>query len=154
MEVLWNRLDSSDDRKIKTWLKNASMNIFCVLERLYVCTDVHIYKWICTSCVYIYMQYKFCVDGEWRHDELQPHSTTEYGIVNIVQFNMEVNFNPEMIPGSSMELDNEAFTRLVRYILLRSSWLLEIVFCFMNVILVIQKLRFVLTDCQLYALER
>ncbi|KAG6764885.1 hypothetical protein POTOM_032374 [Populus tomentosa] len=58
-------------------------------------------------------QYKFCVDGEWRHDELQPHSTTEYGIVNIVQFNMEANFNPEMIPGSSMELDNEAFTRLV-----------------------------------------
>jgi hypothetical protein len=98
------------------------------------------------------MQYKFCVDGEWRHDELQPHSTTEYGIVNIVQFNMEANYNPEMIPGSSMELDNEAFTRLVRYILLWSSWLLEIVFCFMNVISVIQKLRFVLTDCQLFAL--
>ncbi|XP_011014797.1 PREDICTED: sucrose nonfermenting 4-like protein isoform X2 [Populus euphratica] len=58
-------------------------------------------------------QYKFCVDGEWRHDELQPHSTTEYGIVNNVQFNMEANYNPEMIPGSNMELDNEAFTRLV-----------------------------------------
>ncbi|KAJ6431000.1 hypothetical protein OIU84_018500 [Salix udensis] len=58
-------------------------------------------------------QYKFLVDGEWRHDELQPYTTTEYGILNTVHFNMEANFNPEMIPGSSMELDNEAFTRLV-----------------------------------------
>ncbi|XP_011044506.1 PREDICTED: sucrose nonfermenting 4-like protein isoform X2 [Populus euphratica] len=58
-------------------------------------------------------QYKFLVDGEWRHDELQPYTTTEYGILNTIQFNMEANFNPEMIPGSSMELDNEAFTRLV-----------------------------------------
>ncbi|KAJ6719733.1 CBS DOMAIN IMMUNOGLOBULIN E-SET-RELATED [Salix purpurea] len=58
-------------------------------------------------------QYKFLVDGEWRHDELQPYTTTEYGILNTVHFNVEANFNPEMIPGSSMELDNEAFTRLV-----------------------------------------
>lgn len=29
-----------------------------------------------------YMQYKFFVDGEWRHDERQPHKTGEYGVVN------------------------------------------------------------------------
>ncbi|KAB2014923.1 hypothetical protein ES319_D09G261400v1 [Gossypium barbadense] len=27
-------------------------------------------------------EYKFFVDGEWRHDERQPHKTVEYGIVN------------------------------------------------------------------------
>jgi len=46
VEVLWNRLDSSDDRKFKTWLKNAIMNMLCVLERLYVCTDIYIYIYI------------------------------------------------------------------------------------------------------------
>ncbi|XP_022741010.1 sucrose nonfermenting 4-like protein isoform X3 [Durio zibethinus] len=27
-------------------------------------------------------EYKFLVDGEWRHDEQQPHKNSEYGIVN------------------------------------------------------------------------
>lgn len=30
------------------------------------------------------MQYKFFVDGEWRHDEHQPYATSEYGIVNTI----------------------------------------------------------------------
>ena len=88
---------------------NGSMS---VLIYIYIYMDIAIHAFD------IYMQYKFLVDGEWRHDELQPYTTTEYGILNTIQFNMEANFNPEMIPGSSMELDNEAFTRLVRYILL------------------------------------
>lgn len=65
-----------------------------------------------------YMQYKFLVDGEWQHDEQHPYSSSDYGIVNTALFTMEANYNPAMIPempsGSNMELDNEAFRRMVR----------------------------------------
>ncbi|KAJ4850218.1 AMP-activated serine/threonine-protein kinase regulatory subunit [Turnera subulata] len=62
-------------------------------------------------------QYKFLVDGEWRHDELQPCSSSEYGIVNTVILAMDANYNNAMNPlqlRSNMELDNEAFGRMVR----------------------------------------
>ncbi|XP_050218322.1 sucrose nonfermenting 4-like protein [Mercurialis annua] len=62
-----------------------------------------------------YHQYKFFVDGEWRHDERQPCSTSEYGVVNTVLFTGETNYNSvigqEMPLG--MELDNETFRRVV-----------------------------------------
>ncbi|KAF2289202.1 hypothetical protein GH714_029379 [Hevea brasiliensis] len=64
-----------------------------------------------------YHQYKFLVDGEWKHDEHQPCSTSEYGLVNTVLFPGEANYNPvvgpEMALGSGMELDNETFRRVV-----------------------------------------
>lgn len=67
------------------------------------------------------MQYKFLVDGEWKHDEHQPCSTTDYGVVNTVLLPGEANYNPivgpEMALGSGMELDNETFRRVVRYTL-------------------------------------
>ncbi|EEF45509.1 AMP-activated protein kinase, gamma regulatory subunit, putative [Ricinus communis] len=62
-----------------------------------------------------YHQYKFLVDGEWRHDERQPCSTSEYGVVNTILFTGETNYSPaighEMPLG--MELDNETFRRVV-----------------------------------------
>ncbi|OAY55968.1 sucrose nonfermenting 4-like protein isoform X1 [Manihot esculenta] len=62
-------------------------------------------------------QYKFLVDGEWKHDEHQPCSTTDYGVVNTVLLPGEANYNPivgpEMALGSGMELDNETFRRVV-----------------------------------------
>ncbi|KAL5782317.1 hypothetical protein ACOSP7_007346 [Xanthoceras sorbifolium] len=65
-----------------------------------------------------YHQYKFCVDGEWRHDEHQPYTSSEYGIVNTVLLATEPNFgsgiNPLAPAGSSMDVDNTAFNRVVR----------------------------------------
>uniref|UniRef100_A0A7N0UJ63 CBS domain-containing protein n=1 Tax=Kalanchoe fedtschenkoi TaxID=63787 RepID=A0A7N0UJ63_KALFE len=64
-----------------------------------------------------YHQYKFCVDGEWRHDENQPYvPTNEYGIVNTMFLTVDVP--PPMVGapmpyGSSMEVDNDAFRRTV-----------------------------------------
>lgn len=64
------------------------------------------------------MQYKFFVDGEWRHDEHQPFVSGNYGVVNTIFLPRE----PEMIPAffshempgrSSMDVDNDSFLRLV-----------------------------------------
>ncbi|XP_031274371.1 sucrose nonfermenting 4-like protein isoform X2 [Pistacia vera] len=63
-------------------------------------------------------QFKFCVDGEWRHDDHQPYTSSEYGIVNTVLLTTEPNFmsgiNPSVPSGSNMDVDNEAFQRGVR----------------------------------------
>ncbi|KAJ1427280.1 Immunoglobulin-like fold [Sesbania bispinosa] len=65
-----------------------------------------------------YHQYKFFVDGEWRHDEHQPYISGEYGIVNTVLLATDPNFVPGLTPnivsGSNMDVDNEAFRRMVR----------------------------------------
>ncbi|KAK2646173.1 hypothetical protein Ddye_021368 [Dipteronia dyeriana] len=65
-----------------------------------------------------YHQYKFCVDGEWRHDEHQPYISSEYGVVNTVLLATETNFgsgiNALVAAGSSMDVDNTAFNRAVR----------------------------------------
>ncbi|XP_048320721.2 sucrose nonfermenting 4-like protein isoform X1 [Ziziphus jujuba] len=63
-------------------------------------------------------QYKFFVDGEWKHDEHQPFVTGEYGIVNTVLLAtanfLPGNVSPGISSGSNMDVDNEAFRRLVR----------------------------------------
>ncbi|KAL6971309.1 AMP-activated serine/threonine-protein kinase regulatory subunit [Sarracenia purpurea var. burkii] len=66
-----------------------------------------------------YHQYKFIVDGEWRHDENQPFVSANYGTVNTVLLARESDYvpvflNPHMLSGSNMDVDNEAFQRLVR----------------------------------------
>ena len=64
------------------------------------------------------MQYKFFVDGEWRHDEHQPHVPGEYGMVNTVFLATDPNYlpvlTPEVASGNNMDVDNEAFRRVVR----------------------------------------
>ena len=64
------------------------------------------------------MQYKFFVDGEWRHDDLQPCESGEYGIVNTVSLATDPNIlpvlTPDIVSGSNMDVDNEAFRRMVR----------------------------------------
>jgi len=59
-------------------------------------------------------QYKFFVDGEWRHDERQPTISGEYGIVNTVYLTREINsvLSPST-PGTRMDVDNENFQRTV-----------------------------------------
>ncbi|XP_009801936.1 sucrose nonfermenting 4-like protein isoform X2 [Nicotiana tabacum] len=66
-----------------------------------------------------YHQYKFIVDGEWRHDENQPFVTGSYGTVNTVLLARESDYVPAVLtpripPSSSMDVDSQAFQRLVR----------------------------------------
>ncbi|KAI4338514.1 hypothetical protein MLD38_023563 [Melastoma candidum] len=44
-----------------------------------------------------YHQYKFCVDGDWRHDEHQPYAASEYGIVNTIFL---ASAEPNIVPSS------------------------------------------------------
>ncbi|XP_030545595.1 sucrose nonfermenting 4-like protein isoform X2 [Rhodamnia argentea] len=65
-----------------------------------------------------YHQYKFLVDGEWRHDEHQPYATSDYGLVNTIFLTAEANYipgtpSPDIPPVSNMEVDDHA-RRLVR----------------------------------------
>ncbi|KAL2530747.1 Sucrose nonfermenting 4-like protein [Forsythia ovata] len=68
-----------------------------------------------------YHQYKFVVDGEWRHDEHKPFGSSNLGMVNTILLAREANYIPAMPipqippgPGSNMDVDNEAFHRVVR----------------------------------------
>lgn len=64
-------------------------------------------------------QYKFYVDGEWRHDENQPFVTGNYGIVNSLFLTGEPDPVPSILsPGTptnriNMDVDNETFRRVV-----------------------------------------
>ncbi|KAK9919849.1 hypothetical protein M0R45_028424 [Rubus argutus] len=64
-----------------------------------------------------YHQYKFFVDGEWRHNEHQPFVTGNCGIVNTVFLAGEpdivpTSFSPETSDRSNMDVDNDVFMRL------------------------------------------
>lgn len=117
------------------WIKVIQWNFYRRFDNLLIficfwnlCSFVIL---MCTqrlSC----MQYKFFVDGEWRHDEQQTCISGEYGVVNTVLLATEPSYaaplaNPEMTPGSSMDVDNEAFRRLVRIIIHFAPF---IVFCY------------------------
>ncbi|XP_068340617.1 sucrose nonfermenting 4-like protein [Pyrus communis] len=56
-----------------------------------------------------YHQYKFFVDGQWRHDEHQPFVNANGGVVNTIFLAGEdmvpTSFSPETSGGSSMDLD-------------------------------------------------
>uniref|UniRef100_A0A0E0GWX7 CBS domain-containing protein n=1 Tax=Oryza nivara TaxID=4536 RepID=A0A0E0GWX7_ORYNI len=64
-------------------------------------------------------QYKFCVDGEWRHDERQPTITGDYGVVNTLcltrDFDQINTILSPSTPGSrmNMDVDNDNFQRTV-----------------------------------------
>lgn len=63
------------------------------------------------------MQYKFFVDGQWRHDEHQRSVSGNYGVVNTVFVPRELYMDPPVFDletsGSNMELD-DVFSRTVR----------------------------------------
>ncbi|KAI4301783.1 hypothetical protein L6164_035030 [Bauhinia variegata] len=61
-----------------------------------------------------YHQYKFNVDGEWRHDEQQPFVSGIYGVVNTMLLGREPDilpsiFCPEITGRSHMEVDSDVF---------------------------------------------
>ncbi|KAF9607393.1 hypothetical protein IFM89_034626 [Coptis chinensis] len=66
-----------------------------------------------------YHEYKFYVDGEWRHDQNQPSVSGNYGIVNTVVLARRPEPVPPIpspeTPGSrsNMDVDNEVFDRVV-----------------------------------------
>ncbi|KAI3975670.1 hypothetical protein MKX01_023096 [Papaver californicum] len=62
-----------------------------------------------------YHQYKFFVDGEWRHDERLPIVSGNYGIVNIRRLIREPDSSPET-PRSRSHMDVDAFESVVTVI--------------------------------------
>ncbi|XP_052195617.1 sucrose nonfermenting 4-like protein isoform X2 [Diospyros lotus] len=64
-----------------------------------------------------YHQYKFFVDGEWRHDENQPFVKGSFGLVNTIFLTREPDVVPaiyssEMPARSNMDVDNNPFINL------------------------------------------
>lgn len=63
-------------------------------------------------------QYKFFVDGEWRHDEHEPSVSGSYGIVNVVFVSREPDsLTAPLSPGTpgsgiNMEVDHEIFQHM------------------------------------------
>lgn len=70
-----------------------------------------------------HLQYKFIVDGEWRHDDRQPSISSNLGTVNTILLTRESDYRTTMLSpqgpsagpgaGSSMDVDNDAFQRVV-----------------------------------------
>ncbi|KAK7258878.1 hypothetical protein RIF29_24467 [Crotalaria pallida] len=60
-----------------------------------------------------YHQFKFNVDGEWRHDEHEPYVSGSYGVVNTIYLVREPDITPAILsaetPRSHMEVDNDVF---------------------------------------------
>ncbi|KAH6819081.1 sucrose nonfermenting-like protein [Perilla frutescens var. frutescens] len=61
-----------------------------------------------------YHQYKFFVDGEWRHDEHQPYVSGNYGVVNTIFLARESDtisaiLGSETAGRSNMEVDGDPF---------------------------------------------
>ncbi|KAG0476863.1 hypothetical protein HPP92_013704 [Vanilla planifolia] len=63
-------------------------------------------------------QYKFYVDGEWRHDEHQPSMTGSYGTVNTISVTREPDsitslLNLGALGSRNMNVDNDTFLPMV-----------------------------------------
>lgn len=60
-----------------------------------------------------YHQYKFNVDGEWRHDEHQDFVSGSYGVVNTVFLGRNSDIHTADSPGrSNMEVDDNTFIQM------------------------------------------
>ena len=65
-----------------------------------------------------YVQYKFNVDGEWRHDEQRPFVCGNNGVVNTICLVREPGILPaiaETHGRSQMEVDNDVFRHVVSF---------------------------------------
>ncbi|XP_073275212.1 sucrose nonfermenting 4-like protein isoform X5 [Primulina huaijiensis] len=68
-----------------------------------------------------YHQYKFVVDGEWRHDEHQPFISSNIGTVNTILLNRDSDFHSALLSPqmphsghvSSMDVDNKALQHMI-----------------------------------------
>lgn len=77
------------------------------------------YSWISGNIIDVTLglQYKFVVDGEWRHDDRQPSISSNLGTVNTILLTTEsAMLTPQMppaSPGFSMDVDNGPHQRVV-----------------------------------------
>ncbi|KAG6432152.1 hypothetical protein SASPL_103726 [Salvia splendens] len=77
------------------------------------------YSWISGNIIDVTLglQYKFVVDGEWRHDDRQPSISSNLGTVNTILLTTEsAMLTPQMPPagpGFSMDVDNGPHQRVV-----------------------------------------
>lgn len=79
--------------------------------------------------VILYLQYKFVVDGEWRHDDRQPSISSNLGTVNTILLTRESDYRPAMPtpqmpsagPGASMDVDN-AVGKIVSHVYFKNSF--------------------------------
>ncbi|KAK3148710.1 hypothetical protein QOZ80_3AG0207660 [Eleusine coracana subsp. coracana] len=77
-----------------------------------------VFQAICSLSPGIY-EYKFFVDGEWRHDERLPTATGDYGVVNTLHLKRDINqLNTVLSPSApesraNMDVDNDNFQRAV-----------------------------------------
>lgn len=73
------------------------------------------------SLYLLYIQFKFFVDGEWRHDERLPVVSGNYGIVNIIRLTREldpfpITLAPEIPRSRShMDVDHDALESVVKF---------------------------------------
>lgn len=102
---------------MRNYFQHHETGCIPVISIKYVTMHILIHN-LCLS-IMCHMQYKFFVDGEWKHDEHQPLVNGEIGIANTIFLATDPNFiprsvSPEISSGSNMDVDNEAFRRLVR----------------------------------------
>ena len=81
--------------------------------------------------VFISVQYKFFVDGEWRHDEHQPFVSGNYGVVNSVFLAREPDVIPAIYtpktPGrSSMDVDDDPFFHFLEANYLTKAFVIQV----------------------------
>ncbi|KAF5946438.1 hypothetical protein HYC85_016666 [Camellia sinensis] len=81
--------------------------------------------------VFISVQYKFFVDGEWRHDEHQPFVSGNYGVVNSVFLAREpdvipASYTPETPGRSSMDVDNDPFFHFLEANYLTKAFVIQV----------------------------
>ncbi|GMP63552.1 hypothetical protein CsSME_00025188 [Camellia sinensis var. sinensis] len=81
--------------------------------------------------VFISVQYKFFVDGEWRHDEHQPFVSGNYGVLNSVFLAREPDvipaiYTPETPGRSSMDVDNDPFFHFLEANYLTKAFVIQV----------------------------
>ncbi|THG06362.1 hypothetical protein TEA_016966 [Camellia sinensis var. sinensis] len=77
------------------------------------------------------LEYKFFVDGEWRHDEHQPFVSGNYGVVNSVFLARKPDvipaiYTPETPGRSSMDVDNDPFFHFLEANYLTKAFVIQV----------------------------
>lgn len=110
--------NSIGEGHVYSCFKNMKSSEDTIVDLLEVAFEVRHFQLIKQSS--LSLQYKFVVDGEWRHDEHQPSVNSNIGTVNTILLTREPDYVASMLSphappahGSSMEVDNEGFQRVV-----------------------------------------
>lgn len=103
----------------KIFVSILDSHFFCICNEfsfLCTCFIILFFSSLDLKCI---MQYKFYVDGEWRHDERQPSVIGSYGTVNTIFVTQEPDSAPMLSslggPESRkhMDVDHDSFHHVV-----------------------------------------